>query len=63
MLLFKFMVFLLVDCFRLWIDDAGLNEKCANIAVVIASEVCKGTRVAWSAGNDEKLARSFSLVS
>ena len=34
-------------------DDTGLNEKCAEIAVVIPPEIRKGARVAWRGWNNK----------
>lgn len=43
-------------------DDAGLNEIGADIAVVIASEVCECARVARRAGNDKAFFCSLCQV-
>jgi hypothetical protein len=43
-------------------DCPKLDEECTDIAIVIASEVRKGTRVTWRTGNDEELCCPVSHV-
>ena len=43
-------------------DDAGLNEVGPDVAVIITSEVCKSSGIAWRRGDDKAFFCPFCQV-
>ena len=59
---FKSTVFLDLGYFFLDYDDASLNEKCANVAIVVTSEICRGTWIAWRGRNYKAFCSAIGQV-